>query len=276
MNENDPTLTIGVFARRSRLSVKALRLYESRGVLRPDAVDTSTGYRRYRESQLRDARLVRLLRRLDMPMVEVAAILSAPRHARAELVRQHALAAAERARHQSNLAELLQSVMSGGKDTYPMYTISTREVPEQTVLTEQRNVTADALPGFIADAGGRQLAALTTAGGPFGSSMVIYHGDVTEDSDGPVEVCSPIPAGVAETVSLPSRVDPSHREAFTRITKAQVRFPDVLSAYDAVESWIARNGERVAGPPREVYFADLMQADDGAEVADIAFPIASK
>jgi hypothetical protein len=103
---------------------------------------------------------------------------------------------------------------------------------------------------------------------------VIYHGDVTEDSDGPVEVCSPLPPDLAGTVALPTRVEPAHREAFTRITKAQVRFPDILSAYDAVESWVAQNGERVAGSPREVYFSDMWQVDDNTEVADIAYPLA--
>jgi DNA-binding transcriptional MerR regulator len=34
------------------LSMKALRLYERQGLLVPDAVDSSNGYRWYRESQL--------------------------------------------------------------------------------------------------------------------------------------------------------------------------------------------------------------------------------
>ncbi len=64
----DPLLTIGVFARRSRLSMKALRLYDRLGLLRPADVDPESGYRRYRESQLVTARLVVMLRRLDMPL----------------------------------------------------------------------------------------------------------------------------------------------------------------------------------------------------------------
>jgi DNA-binding transcriptional MerR regulator len=46
------TLTIGAFARRARLSPKALRLYDRLGILSPAAVDEHNGYRRYRESQL--------------------------------------------------------------------------------------------------------------------------------------------------------------------------------------------------------------------------------
>ena len=68
----DPLLSIGVFARRSRLSMKALRLYDRRGLLTPADVDPDTGYRRYRESQLVTARLIVMLRRLNMPLAQVA------------------------------------------------------------------------------------------------------------------------------------------------------------------------------------------------------------
>jgi hypothetical protein len=40
-------LTIGVFAKASRLSPKALRLYDELGLLTPARVDPVTGYRRY-------------------------------------------------------------------------------------------------------------------------------------------------------------------------------------------------------------------------------------
>jgi PPM family protein phosphatase len=57
-------LTIGAFARASRLSPKALRLYDSLGLLTPAHVDEFSGYRFYRPDQLERARLVAWLRRL--------------------------------------------------------------------------------------------------------------------------------------------------------------------------------------------------------------------
>jgi hypothetical protein len=61
-------LTIGEFARASRLSPKALRLYDSLGLLRPARVDERTGYRYYSPDQPDRARLLAWLRRLDMPL----------------------------------------------------------------------------------------------------------------------------------------------------------------------------------------------------------------
>lgn len=68
------------------------------------------------------------------------------------------------------------------------------------------------------------------------------------------------------------RLEPARREAFTRITKQQVEFPVILEAYEAVESWVRRNGHAVTGSPREVYFVDFDAAADHEPACDIAYP----
>jgi serine/threonine protein phosphatase PrpC/DNA-binding transcriptional MerR regulator len=67
-------LTIGAFARASRLSPKALRLYDELGLLRPAVVDPVSGYRYYRPEQLERARRVAWLRRLGMPLARIKVI----------------------------------------------------------------------------------------------------------------------------------------------------------------------------------------------------------
>ncbi|MGX1546693.1 MerR family transcriptional regulator [Streptomyces adustus] len=64
-------LTIGAFAKASRLSPKALRLYDELELLRPARVDPVTGYRYYAPAQLEQARLVAWLRRLGMPLAGI-------------------------------------------------------------------------------------------------------------------------------------------------------------------------------------------------------------
>jgi DNA-binding transcriptional MerR regulator len=71
----DHLLTIGQFARASGLTAKALRHYDSAGVLEPAVVEPGSGYRRYRADQLARARLVRRLRDLELPLVEVRRLL---------------------------------------------------------------------------------------------------------------------------------------------------------------------------------------------------------
>jgi protein phosphatase len=94
-------LTIGAFARASRLSPKALRLYDELGLLRPARVDPDTGYRYYAVEQLGRARLVAWLRRLGMPLARIRAVCAldaagAAREIRAYWARVEAETAARR------------------------------------------------------------------------------------------------------------------------------------------------------------------------------------
>ena len=71
-------LTIGSFARASRLSPKALRLYDELGLLRPVRVDPQSGYRLYDPGQLEQARLVAWLRRIGMPLSRIRVVCGLP------------------------------------------------------------------------------------------------------------------------------------------------------------------------------------------------------
>jgi DNA-binding transcriptional MerR regulator len=266
----DRQLTIGIFARRSRLSPKALRLYDRLGVLRPAHVDEDNGYRRYTEAQLETARLVVLLRRLDMPLATVAEVLAASESERAELVASYWDSVEQRIASQRELAAHLRIRLAGDEGSYDMYEILEREVPEQLVLTEQRHVHVQELPGWLGESIRRLVQTAEAQGGVVAPVFVVFHGEVNEDSDGPVEVCVPVGA---EVDGSPTRVEPAHLEAYTRITKAQVEFPQILSAYEAVDGWIRSEGRTPAGSPREVYFADWDASGPTDEVCDIAFPV---
>ncbi|MFY0511359.1 MerR family transcriptional regulator [Streptomyces anulatus] len=69
-------VTIGEFARLSRLSAKALRRYDELGLLRPALVDPVNGYRYYDPAQVEGARLVAWLRRIGMPLSRIGRIVA--------------------------------------------------------------------------------------------------------------------------------------------------------------------------------------------------------
>lgn len=71
-------MRIGAFARASRLSAKALRLYDELGLLPPAHIDPVSGYRFYEPAQLEQARLVAWLRRLGMPLARIRVISGLP------------------------------------------------------------------------------------------------------------------------------------------------------------------------------------------------------
>src|SRR5215213_5738635 len=71
-------ISIGRFAQITRLTIKALHIYDAIGLLRPVAVDADSGYRYYSITQLPMARRIRLLRAIDMPLDAIHAVLHAP------------------------------------------------------------------------------------------------------------------------------------------------------------------------------------------------------
>jgi DNA-binding transcriptional MerR regulator len=66
------------FSAATGLSVKALRLYDQRGLLVPDRVDRATGYRRYTEDQIATAGRIALLRRAGIGLADIGRFLAAP------------------------------------------------------------------------------------------------------------------------------------------------------------------------------------------------------
>ena len=67
MNQQKDLFSIGAFADLTRLSIKALRLYDQLDILRPHHIDPKSGYRFYETDQLFSARLIRSMRDMDMP-----------------------------------------------------------------------------------------------------------------------------------------------------------------------------------------------------------------
>ncbi|MFD8724580.1 MerR family transcriptional regulator [Streptomyces sp. NPDC059629] len=282
---DEELLTIGAFAARSRLSAKALRLYDRLGLLAPAHVDEATGYRYYRAGQTERARLVALLRQLDMPLARIAEVVEAEDGNRAAALLAGFWADVEaRVAGQRTLAAYLRGRLSGGSsEMYETFAVETVEVPAQVVITETRHTLADELPAWIGASLGRLEAAARECGGVTGAPFVVYHAEVSMESDGPAEACVPVADEAAARAwaerhgrawETKVRIEPACTLAYSRIRKAQVAHPQILAAFEAVEHWIAeRDGLEYDGPCREVYFADWDAAGPQDPVCDVAFPV---
>lgn len=285
---DEELLTIGAFAARSRLSAKALRLYDRLGLLAPAHVDEATGYRYYRAGQAERARLVALLRQLDMPLARIAEVVEAEEATDGD--RAAALLAGfwadveARVAGQRTLAAYLRGRLSGrSSEMYETFAVETAEVPAQVVITETRHTLAGELPAWIGASLGRLEAAARECGGVTGAPFVVYHAEVSMESDGPAEACVPVADEAAARAwaarhgrawETKVRIEPACTLAYTRIRKAQVAHPQILAAFEAVEHWIAgQEGLEYDGPCREVYFADWDAAGPQDPVCDVAFPV---
>jgi DNA-binding transcriptional MerR regulator len=214
-------VSIGEFARRSRLSIKALRLYDKRHVLVPARVDEVSGYRFYDVEQLEAARLISMLRQLDLSLVAIRKLVACDPVDAANQIAAHWRKVESVHDARRELADYLVNQLSG--KSYVMYEVNTREIPERSVLCLKRNVDekgAWALgKEFIAIMRDRPLPKMD---GREGAMFSIYWGEVSADSDGPVEWCKPVPESNAKALAshypeLSLRTEPAHREAYVAI-----------------------------------------------------------
>jgi PPM family protein phosphatase len=116
-------LTIGEFARVSRLSIKALRLYDESGLLPPVRIDSATGYRYYDQDQLERARLVAWLRRLGMPLARIRSVCDlcdTDRYAAAAEIRAFWLRVEADTAARRELADFLIEQLSTRNEEAPM------------------------------------------------------------------------------------------------------------------------------------------------------------
>ena len=278
-------LSIGEFSELSRLSPKALRLYDQLGLLVPARVDASNGYRWYAPSQLDRARVVELQRHLEMPLSRITAVLRLSGRPAAEAVTAYWEEVEGEITQRRAIAGYLRRSMEGGTTaedpvTGARFAVQLRAVPERALLSAVRHAHAQQLGVTLGALLGRMRQAGPGPSGLDGAPFLVYFGAVSADSDGPVElarpmVCLPTAQRAADGLGdVQARRDPAHDEAFVRVTKAQIGWPAVLPVLDAIGAETERLGRTVTGPPRQVMIADWRTATADTPICDIALPLA--
>jgi DNA-binding transcriptional MerR regulator len=243
---------IGEFARRSRLSPKALRLYDGLGLLSPARVDELSGYRYYEAAQLEQARLIAALRQVGISLTTVKELLALDPAEVAERVTAFWREAEARHAGQRELVTALVHRLT--KRSTVMYEVATRDMPQRSLLCLKRNVDESSVwafgKEFIAVMRDPRLPRLT---GREGAVFSIYWGQVSADSDGPVEWCKPVPDAEAEGLAaqfpeLTLRVEPAHREAYVDLgTGGQADPAQWQLADEALRTWA---GEQSIDPKK--------------------------
>ena len=250
-------MSIGQFAVRSRLSIKALRLYDSIGLLPPPK-----------------AKLIGWLRYIAMPLDRIAELLESDTEQALHLLNDYWQKVEVKVAQQRKFVKYLQDYI-GEKESDMTYEIQVRNVPKQQIISITKRVYIDDLVKHICDSFSalHELAKQQNIA-VIGHETVIYHGRVDEDSNGPVEVCLPVAGNLTDSGSIKVGELLAGKEVFTRITLKQCQFPEILQAYDAVAMWLHQQGYPTAGSPREIYFNQVKESQDDP-FCDVAWPFLS-
>jgi len=127
--KHDDLMSVGQFAKASRLSLKALRLYDRKDLLKPHRIDVHTGYRYYDEGQLERARMILLLRSIDMPLDKIKEVLAVPKATSSNLVEHYWGEVEARIQHGRRVVDYIKLILSGEEIGMP-YRVEQKEVAD--------------------------------------------------------------------------------------------------------------------------------------------------
>ena len=270
---------IGTFSRITHLPVKALRLYDERGLLVPAARDICTGYRYYTFAQVERGILIRHLLGLGFCLQEVETVLAARERGDAgtvrDLVRVRLAATEQEIGRLHAIAEVLrtQDPLNGGFRmlvTEPVI----KEVPALRVLTRrEQGVYHETMPklvrelcAYVCPEGGRQPTAKMA-----GPIMFICHDEEYRETDADIEVAVPItgPVSLGET-GAGVRTLPGGRFLSVLHTGP---YPGVGRAYERLFAYMGEHRLAPAGPSRELYLNNPHEVSEDELMTEVQFPV---
>jgi DNA-binding transcriptional MerR regulator len=272
-------LKISDFSKLSLVSVKALRYYDERGLLKPARVDPSTGYRFYSASQL--TRLNRILAMKDMglDLSQIAFLLDQEptsdqirgmlRLKQVELHQQLAEGQIQLTRIEAWLQAFEQEAMM------PAYDIVLRKVAPLRVA-QARGMAAKMEQPELGITLGRLFAevmgTLTGQGATIvGPGITLYYDAEYREQDIDVGACLAFTGELRETEQVKEVELPAVEMMASVIHHGS--FTTMHQAYHAILGWIEANGYRVSGPNRELNLEFEPGGDESKFVTEIQFPV---
>ena len=262
---------IGYFSRISQVSVQTLRYYDRVGLLQPAHIDTFTGYRYYSIDQLSRLNRILALKDLGLSLEQIAQILTGdlpPRELRgmlrlklAQLKDQKQMTEVQLGRVEARLRHL---EMEGKMPDFEVILKTVEPVLVagcRTVFTEGQGCLTtpyNEARQYVEAQNGKTVD-------PF---IILFHTPVGAQEED-VEVAIPLAKPIPENDRIKVHQLPAEHIASV-LFKGQD--DNIGQGYDAILSWIDRNGYQITGPFREVYHK-LSSDDQEENSVEIQFPI---
>lgn len=278
---------VGDFSKISRVSAKALRYYDERGLLKPVHVDATTGYRYYSIAQLPRLNRILALKELGLSLEQISTILDEQlspleirgmlRLKQAELQQtvqeaQLRLSLVERRLKQIEQEDVLLAYDILVKNVAPQFIASAREiVPTPDAIAERCILLTNTIANAISQTEMK-------ATGPWGT---IYHAvvdDLYTQQPTDIEVALVLDPAFAKT--HPTYTTWQHEQVSIRELAGSPAmaclvhagdYQGLWDAYAAMLLWIATNGYQIIGPCRVFYLH--MVREQNHPVSEIQIPV---
>lgn len=261
-------MAIGDFSRATHLSVKALRHYHDVDLLMPLDVDRQTGYRFYGVDQIKDAQVIRHLRKLEMPVDQVKAVLRAgDQPERNEIILAHLKrmeAQLESTRQTVSLLRAMLDEAAPGK-------IEHRFLPLTLAAAVTEIVRLDAIDGWWSEAFAEIYRVLRARGQePAGPGGGLYATELFTDEIGESTIYVPISKRIEQCGRVRAIEVPAAELA---VAVHRGALAGAGPSYAALGRHVAENALGADGPIRERYVEVFGSSTSDTVLTEICWPI---
>lgn len=265
---------IGDFARINRVTVKALRHYDSLGLLQPEKVDSFTGYRFYSASQMPKLNRILALKDVGFSLDEIAIILKKNMDSEQVLSLldlKEAEVMDKIKSEQERLSRIKNLIKICNQEAFAMaYDIVIKHIEPIRVASLRDTIPSYSAQGHLWEELGQHIE---KSGAKIVSPcMVIYHESGHKEDSVDAEIIEPIVGDLPETERIRVKYLDAVKEMATVVHQGS--YENLHLAYNAISKWIEENGYQIAGAPRELYLkGEWLTNDPNEYITEVQFPV---
>lgn len=262
---------IGMFAAMNHISVKTLRFYEEKGLLKPYVVDPENGYRYYVMAQIEQLQKINALKASGLTLDEIVVVLNG--------ADQKEILMKKRAQILRDIAKLteqmacLDGYLASGKDLLEGI-VSVRDIPETVIaymdqIIDSYDCLFDEMP---------EMGALMEQTGCICQEpdycFTLYKEPGYQDENIHVQICQAVTEMKQDHEDLCFQMLPGVKAA---CGYHKGSYASLHRTYGRILAWIENNGYEIDGEIRESYIDGVWnQEDENLWLTEIQIPIRRK
>lgn len=265
-------IRIGEFASLNKVTIQALRYYDSFGLLKPNQIEESNGYRYYSARQIPKLNKIILLKEIGFTLKEIKYYLDNEHLDINDLLRdKEREVESEVSEAKAKLSRIRQLLKINNTEvSYMSYAVTIKETKQMKVATLRDYIPTHSEQGHLWEELVEHIN--THKGEILTPCMVIYHkNDMGTDSIN-AEVVEPIKGNVPPN----DKIDVKSLESIKVASVIHNGSYDSLNrAYAFIMQWIEDNNYTISGSQRELYIKGEWNTDSSEEyVTELQIPIA--
>ncbi|MBU5674721.1 MerR family transcriptional regulator [Paenibacillus brevis] len=271
-------LRIGDFSKLSRISIRMLRHYDEIGLLVPESVDCSSGYRYYSEGQLMLANRIDALKSMGFSLSMIAQIMMTCKEPgdlkqyldlkQAEMMEQ-----AEKIDRQLLLLET--TIRRLGEEEYFMeYSVTLKEMPQRTVASLRKIIPAYDQEGLLWGLLTKELEGQQVQLANPCYSLAIFHDEGYKENDVDVEIQISVDGSYQDTENVKFKTVPPVLVA-SAVYKGG--YEQITPVNQAVAAWIRDNQYNLAESMFSIYHVSpAIDPNPENWVTEVCYPVIPK